>query len=68
MCAVLAKYGTILLDVRSQINTPQPLTVFITSVYAFVNATQQFAFAYKTDLGGVAFLENWEDTATQRLT
>ena len=60
---LLAKHGTVLLNVPSQINTPQPLTVFNTSVHTFVNATQQFAFAYKTDSGGVAFLENWEDTA-----
>ena len=60
---LLAKYGTVLLNIPSRINIPQPLTVLNTSVHTFVNATQQFAFAYKTDSGGVAFLENWEDTA-----
>lgn len=60
---LLGMYSNVLLGCDSQINNSQQVTVFNSSAHAFVNATKQFAFIYTTDSGGVAFLENWDETA-----
>ena len=60
---LLGTYSSVLLGCDSQINNPQLITVFNSSAGAFVKATKQYAFAYTTDSVGVAFLENWDETA-----
>lgn len=54
----LSKFGDVLLNTSSQVNNKQTVLVFNSTSGVFVNATEQYAYIYKSYYGAVAFLEN----------
>ena len=55
---LLAKYGSVLLDYPSQVNSKYRVQVFDSETGRFITATDQWGYLYKGDGGGVLFIEN----------
>ena len=55
---LLNRYGNVLLNCPSQVNSSQPVLVYNATSGKFENGTDQFAYIYRSGDEGIAFVEN----------